>query len=238
MATLKKTGAAVTGGSSFSIGDAVKALSDPKTRDILGGVYGFLRSLFGGGGKLVQPPTTPITKPVPTGFPDDDFIPAPPNTEDREVVRVECKISRVQLQKARFPDAYENGKDGLVEGEALRDINSGQTPMNYGSKFWVDLTAYDRAGKELYRDAVIALSLQYRTEHHAGDAYIVGNGGQPGAPKPGYKTNDTDLVGNGITAWTSSMGFLHQFKSHAEGNFEVWGSVDGVESNRLNIRVS
>ena len=88
------------------------------------------------------------------------------------------------------------------------------------------------------RDKVLAADLQFQTEHHCGDAFIIGHGGTGSEPNAGYETNDTNEIGNGDTAWRSSLGFLHQMKAHGQGQFKCFGKVAGVESNGFTIKVS
>jgi hypothetical protein len=193
-------------------------------------------------------PTEPVVKPTPAPPPSptvppddfpDDIIPAPPS-KGRKVTSVRCKLSRAQYNRQRFPEQYTRENPmGLYPSSELRAIEGEQSALNQASKFWPDLTAYDQHGKEFLRDAVLAYGLAYKTEHHCGGAFIRGKGATAeGGPKPGYEMNDTDEIGNGISAWESSLGFLHQMKAWGEGTFEVWGVVDGVESNRFKIRVS
>lgn len=218
-----------------------EVLSNPETqKKVLSAIFGFLVGLFKK--KQQAPPVLPGGTPTPNPnqhsdeFPDDT-IPAPPDTSRRKVTRVEARLTRLQWNRQMHPEKYDGreGTDGLYENP--RSYEGGRDAINIASKAWIDLYAYDQFGKEFLRDAVVAQGLQYKTEHHVGEAYIKGKGGQPGAPTPGYETNDTNEVGNGITAWESSMGFLHQVKLHAEGTFEVYGVVDGVESNHFTIRV-
>ncbi len=241
--TSSKTGKSV-GGESNSLpgglagGIINEVLSNPETqKKVLSAVFGFLLGLFK---KKKQAPTGPVTSPTPApnqtddDFPDDN-IPAPPGTNERVVAKVVAKLIRLQYNKALFPDEYKDGKDGLYDNP--RSFEGGQNAINTASKGWVDATAYDQFGKEFLRDAVIANRLQYQTEHHVGDAYIKGNGGEPEAPAP-YETRDTNSVGNGISAWISSMGFLHQVKFHTEGEHEVYVVVGGVKSNTFRVKVS
>lgn len=188
-------------------------------------------------------PATPlppvITAPVPNPNqidPDliDDVIPSPPSDGKRKVTTVKLSLAGGQLSKQRFPNAP-NG--GLLPGDVLHAVVAGKTALNYGSKAWFDLTAYDQDGKEFLPGDVIAYGLCYRTEHHIGDSFIKGHGGEPQNPTPGYETQDGD-VGNGITSWKSTLGFKHQVKFHAEGSYKCSGSVDGVESNSFTVKVS
>ena len=216
---------------------AIVMANPEQTAKIFSFLFGLIKSLLTKKPTPVLPPV--VVKPVPNPnaiddeFPDD-VIPAPRPNQGRTVTKVECKLARVELNKHRFPDAPDGG---LLPPEVRKDITDGKTAMNYASKFWIDLTAYDQHGKEFLRGDVLAYNLQYRTEHHAEDAFIRGNGG-PALDPAQYEAVDTDVVGNGISAWISSMGFLHQFKAHGEGQYEIWGKVNGVESNRFTIKVS
>lgn len=209
-------------------------------QNILMAIVGLIGKLFNKQNKPAPEPLPPvITKPVPNpGETDpnlpDDVIPGPP-ASNRRVKNVRLRLAGAQLNRQRFPEAK---NDGLIPGSDLRQIEAGAMALNYASKFWLDLTAYDHDGKEFLPDAVISHGLCYRTEHHAGDAFIKGHGGEPQQPTEGYETNDTNEIGNGITSWISTLGFKHQMKAHAEGTFECWGMVDGVRSNSFTIRVS
>lgn len=208
--------------------------------DLLTRVPGLLGGLFSKKPKkVVEEPEPAVPGTEDSDFPDDT-IPPPPSTEDRKIASVRLKLARAQYNRQRFPDQYTAANPmGLYSSTDLRAIESGQGSLNYGSKFWLDLTAFDAAGKEFLRDAVLAAGLSYETEHHCGDAYIIGHGAaKDGSPKAGYETNDTDAIGNGITAWISSLGFLHQMKAFGEGTFHCSGKVDGVPSNEFDIRVS
>jgi len=190
-------------------------------------------------GLFKKKPTVPVVVPTPAGgdedFPDDT-IPDP--APGRTVKTVRLKLARAQYNKQRFPDEYKDGKDGLYDN--LKEIQEGRANLAYASKFWLDLTAYDADGKEFLRPAVLTHGLAYKTEHHAGDAYIKGFGpdvkNADGSPKA--EVVHTDEIGNGISAWNSSFGFLHQMKAHQEGEYLCSGSVDGVESNTFTIKVS
>jgi len=195
------------------------------------------------------PPPAPVVVPTPAAVqPDpafpDDHIPRPASeVEQRKVARVRIKLERVQYSRQRFPQLFtEENPFGLADPGP---IANGSTAMNWGSKFWVDLTAYDAEGHEFLRPDVLAYNLAFNTEIRVGDASIKGHGpAQPQSdqPKAGYETKDTAAVGQGITAWLSSLGFLHQFQAFgaADGkSFQVSGSVDGVEAeNPFTIRVS
>lgn len=202
----------------------------------------------------VAPPPVLVTVPTPKpvqvdpAFPDD-IIPPPAPT--RKVVRVTIKLARGEYNAERVeknPGAFPNARPGpngrvigIVDPVYWREIVDGTSALPWGSKFWLDLTAYDAAGNEFLRDAVLSHGLAFQTEHHAGAAFIIGHGlapGPEGGPQAGYETNDTDAIGNGNAAWVSSLGFLHQMKAHGQGTFDLWGKVAGVESNRLTLHVS
>lgn len=238
-----KTGVTVSNKSTKSkIGDVATAIiNNPQVKDkLLGWLMGFINQLLSGKRKEEVPPLPPvITEPVrnPNGTdPDliDDVIPSP-NVPGRKVTSVKLTLAGGQLNKQRFPNAP-NG--GLLPMDYLRQVQAGKLALNYGSKFWLDLTAYDQVGKEFLPGDVISNDLCYQTEHHAGDAFIKGHGGQPQVPTDGYETNDTNEIGNGISSWIATLGFKHQMKAHGEGTFECWGSVGGVRSNSFSIRVS
>jgi hypothetical protein len=243
------TTATATPSKSIGIGDIVaigKTIND--NRAALAGIVALLRSLFGGlfGHKAKPAPTVPVTVPTPTEdgdpkFPDDTIpTPAPPT---RTVVNVVLRLARVQYSKARFPDMYtDDNPMGLMDDATRKDIEGGNEAMPWGSKFWLDLTAYDADNQEFTRDRVLAHGLSFRTEHHCGEAHIIGHGADAaGDPIAGYETVSTDQIGNGDAAWRSSLGFLHQLKSHVDANgsaFLCKGAVGGVSSNAFTIRIN
>lgn len=211
-------------------------------------IGGLLGRLFNHSPKPV-PPSAPVVKPTPPAsqpdptFPDD-HIPRPStDVAQRKVTRVRIKLERVQLSRERFPKAYtEDNPFGLVDPG---QIAGGQNAMNWGSKFWVDLTAFDQDGHEFLRPDVLSYALAFNTVIKVGDTFIKGHGqASAGSDQPaaGYETNDTNAVGQGITAWLSSLGFMQQFQAWAAADgksFQVSGSVDGVEAeNPFTIRVS
>lgn len=208
-------------------------LKDPQVQQTL---ISELLKLITGWLHRTPAPTVPVVTPTPVpvqppGFPDD-IIPAP--TPTRSVATVRLKRSRGQYNRERFPKEYtDDNPMGLISQDDLK----GTIP--FASKVWYDLTAYDAKGNEFLRDAVLSHNLAFQTELHVGDAFIIGHGAeQDGSPTPGYEAVDSDAIGNGITAWKSSLGFLHQIKAHGEGTFEVWGRVGGVESNHEILKVS
>lgn len=228
-----------TGGIADGIGDGVigAILSNPKIQEavlekILGAILGIFKK---------KPVLQPGDKPVPnpntadhSEFPDD-VIPPPVPIVTRKIKEVRIVTSRLQYAHSLNPEMYTpDNKDGLYSNP--RSYEGGKDAINIGAKGWFDLTAFDFDGKEFLPDAVAAYGLCYKTEHHIGDSFIKGNGGTPGNPNEGYETQDGQ-VGNGITSWRSTNGFMHQVKFHGEGTWEVWGSVGGVESNRFIIRV-
>ena len=225
--------AAKTQKSGLSVNDVLGTVlaSQP---DLIPKLISFLLGLFK---SKPKPPAPETGKPVGGDSRDDfpdDTIPAPIVTT--VVTKVRLKLARIQLSKQRFPEAYTmDNPFGLMP---TAEVESGKSAMPYGSKFWLDLTAYDSKDLEIMRDRVIAYGLCYKTEHHAGEAFIKGHGGTDQNPTAGYETNDTEDIGNGITAWISSDGFLHQMKAHGQGTFECSGKVDGVESNKFTIKVS
>jgi hypothetical protein len=205
---------------------------------ILSALIKRILAAIAGGDKPTAPPTTPVVVPVPNPHIDPDFpddtIPSPPPT--RSVASVRLKVSRIQLSKQRFPEQYTKDNEfGLMDKDG---VQGGQKAIPYGSKVWFDLTAFDASGKEFLRDAVLSHGLAFKTEHRIGDALIAGSGAQAdGGPAP-WAQVDTDKVGHGVTAWKSSLGFLHQTKLFGEGSFECSGSVAGVASNTFTVRSS
>jgi hypothetical protein len=212
-----------------------------QNEDLIRGIVSFIKGLFGKG--KPKPPSEPVKEPTPVAGPqDDDFpddvIPAPPQ-KGRKVTTVALHLTRAQYNRQRFPEKYtDDNPFGLYSQDYLKQVEAGNEAINWGSKFWLDLTARDAEGKEFLRDAIVAGGLAFKTEHHCGDAYIIGGGVFPDGGNKDYKTNDTAEIGNGISAWLSSNGFLHQMKAHGEGAFECWGKVGGVESNHFTLKVS
>lgn len=200
---------------------------------------GIVRKVSGGGSR---PPAVPVTEPAPApAQPDprfpDDMHPVPKKA--RRVTEVRLKLARAQYQRARHPEMYtpENPM-GLYPNAQLHRLQAGIDALNIGSKFWLDLTAYDQDGQEFLPDAVIAYGLAFETEHHCGNAWIRGNGAdEQGEPK-NHDGQDGDGISNGITAWRSTLGFLHQLKAHGEGQYMCRGRVGDVWSNEFTIRVS
>jgi hypothetical protein len=140
---------------------------------------------------------------------------------------------RVKPSRARFPRSTTDNPFGLVK--PARRSREGGVPYAPSSG-WTSLRT-DQDGKE-FKDAILANKMEFKTvitaaRHSSGHR---GTGDQQ--PNDGYQTNDTDEIGNGITAWISTNGFLHQMKAHGEGTFECWGAVAGVRSNSFKIRVS
>lgn len=231
------------------VGVAKDLLNQPGVKEsLIKEAVNFLKGLVGrlfGGGKP-KPPVVPVvvaTPVTPTTAEDDfpdDHIPVP--AADRKVTTVRLRLARAQYSRQRFPNEFTNdNRMGLYSQEDLNKIESGQQALNWQSKFWLDLTAYDAAGKEFLRDAVLSYGLAYKNEIHAGGCFVKGAGATPdGQPNP-YSAEDTNEIGHGDTAWISSLGFLTQFKAWpaADGKtFECSGSVNGVASNVFSIRVS
>ncbi len=239
--TKAKVSSPVLGGVGAVLGPLV---NDPTIRQTL--ISELLKFLLGliNRAPAPAPPTTTVTVPVPAptqptaDFPDD-VIPAP-RVAGRAVASVELKIGRIQLSRERFPQAYtpENPFGLMQPGPVVLGGN-----MPYASKFWLDITARDAQGRELLRPDILSMGLAFATEHHCGETFIKGHGADPSgsAPLAGYETNDTDEIGNGITAWLSTLGFLHQMKAWpaADGKgFDCWAVVAGVRSNTITLHVS
>lgn len=194
------------------------------------------------------PPQAPVVQPNPPRpsgggtdqFPDDT-IPRPPVA--RTVATVHLGIARAQYSRERFPEKYtEDNPFGLYTDAECRAFERGENAINWGSKVWLDATAKDVDGHEFLRPDVMALGLAFNTEHHLGDCFIRGRGAdENGQPKPGYVTEDTNAVGQGISAWLNSKGFMQQFQfftSADGGAFAAFALVNGVKSNEFTIRVS
>lgn len=190
-------------------------------------------------------PMRPASVEMPIEDADDKIAdPRPASPAPFKITSVRCALSRVQFNRGRFPGTYTDENPFGLDNR-LSEIVAGLEAMCYGSKFWLDLTAFYRGPsgqeEEVTRDLVLAHDLAFRTEHHAvsdgQDSSIVGIGGGE-APKAGWRQTSGGIVGQGITAWTSSLGFLHQLKAFGEGEVECWGVVGGVESNHIRFRVS
>ena len=230
------------------LGDLIKAqLSNPDFQKTIlsaltAALGGLLGKLFGKKDvPVVRPGDTPVLSPkqADSDFPDD-VIGAPKNTASRLVTQVKLGISRVQLSKERFPERVRADGTGYVYNSSEMDQVRKGAAIPFASKVWLDLTAYDQFGKEFLKDAVLANDLAFKTAHRSAEgAFIEGLGADDnGKPLPGYKTNDTDAIGNGISAWLASLGFLHQIKVHGEGTFTFSGEVGGVASNNVTLNVS
>lgn len=189
--------------------------------------------------------------PIPVVLDDDEppVVVTPPEPTDpsapaeNPVVEVKASISQMQYNKSLFPDMYnESNPHGLYSAKRLREVLHEGANANRGSNFWLDLTAYDKDGKEITPDRVKALGLEFRCEHHveaAGrEVSIVGRG--PGQ-KP-VKVDESDAVDNAQAAWDRSLGFHHRFGTNPDAdNYEVvaWGLVNGVRSgNTIRFMVS
>jgi hypothetical protein len=213
------------------------ALASVIVSAILGLIEGFMK-------RATAAPVAPVVVPSPSpapaapGFPDD-VMPAPKRA--LKVGSVKLVLSRAQYSRERFPEQYtEQNPFGFLSQADCRALMDGSGVLPFGSKFWLDLTPFDESGRQITRPEMIAAGLSFKTNHHCGDAFIVGHGelpSAPGEPAP-YETNDTDAISNGITAWKSSLGYLHQMKAWGEGSFPVVGAVDGVMSNSFTLRVS
>lgn len=193
----------------------------------------------------VTPPTAPIDKPVPRGDGDDhfpdDFIPV--KKGDRVPTKLHYGIAKAEYSRERFPEQFTPEKgNGLIDQSFLRRVEKGLEAIPWGSKVWLDGTLFDQYGREFLPDAVIAYGLAYATEHHFGSAFIVGLGADAnGQPKGGYTVNDTEEIGQGISAWLYTKGFMQQFKAQpaADGQqFEVYFRAGGVSSEVFTIKVS
>lgn len=234
---------------------AMGLLSNPLVQSLVMAIINGIAKLFGKGpGHGVKPVTSVFQGGLPAAskMPDDDHIVAKGAAADLvgPPVRGRLILERVQLNRQRFPEAYTDANPfGLVQGEEKQKIEDGTGAMCFGSKFWCDLTLFDKDGRELTPDAVIAQGLNFKTrwecESLKGDStgltFIAGKGGQsnPRDPAP-YEAGEGGFVGQGGTAWASSMGFLHQYKAFGEGEIEVRVSVIGqlVPINSLRMRVS
>lgn len=220
-----------------------------KQKPVLNLIFEFLNR-----GKKTPPvapsPMTP-TKPE-TPAPDDDKIKPPSTRVNVKVASVRAKVIKVQLSRQRFPDAYDPSKGGNQFGtmENLGEINSGAAAIPYDSKFWLDLTPSDENNLQIRSDVALKeLKLAFKTAHHAEDSsgghtWIEGVGGEPGfdgnngVPITPYKGGDSGWVGQGVSAWLYTSGFVQQFQAFGEGSVKLYGFVDGVKSNEITIRVS
>lgn len=192
----------------------------------------------------------PEPKPVPNvgvvdRLPDDDHIAAPPIVvaNARKVASVRLRIQKAQYSRERHPDAYtEDNPLGLYQGDLAR-FEHGAEAINFESKVWLDLTAFDQDGKEFLGGDLVAAGLSFRGEHVITDeagrvTRITGKGQRPdGSPEPWEQVEETS-VGLGEKSWINSLGCNEQVKVWREGTFRVVGSIGGVKSNDLTIRVS
>lgn len=229
--------------------EALKAmLSDPDTqKKLLGALVGLLGGLF----TSKPAPIKPVTKPEPSPGPQDpefpdDIIPAP--VGEVKVKRVRLKLARAQYSHQRNPEMYgeptqenpDRNKQGLVSNARLRQIEAGEAFLNYASKAWYDITAYDEKDHEILRDRVLSSGLAYKTRFEFNDnGFYQGNGAEEGTGLPMEPTHE-DPAGMtyGWEAWRSSLGFLLQTKHHEEGTYTVRAEVAGVKSNAITIKVS
>jgi hypothetical protein len=185
---------------------------------------------------VVTPPATP-TPNVPTS------IPAPPasSPEPGEVGR---RVSRVRLKvaMAEFADA-----PGHMYTDAQQRIDT-KSNFNFGSKLWLDLTAFDEESEEWRGHSIIAADLEYRTaleiyKNGALIAFIRGQGGDEQNPRD-WQQQVSDDVHFGQRAWKDSVGFNTRTVFDGEGVYDVVGYVMDpvskamVESNHLEIHVS
>lgn len=188
--------------------------------------------------KKAEPKEAPLVPgPAPTpGIPGPIPAPSASTPVGDEAPR---KVARVGLvvQKAVFPD------ETLYEGDRapMKLVNAGEN-FNFGSSLWLDLTAYDENGDEWMGHSLVAADLDYRTRHEVYKdgvriAFIQGQGGEPGNPADWTQQNSEE-VSFAQRAWKDSIGFNARTRFHKEGTYVVVGYVNGVESNRLTIRVS
>ncbi len=203
-------------------------------------LVGAIAGLFKKGPPAPPPVHVPSPAPAPGGtvggFPDDT-IPEP--TPTRTVKSVRLRLARAQYSRERFPEQYTDANpDGLYSDADLRKAQAGEQAINFGSKVWLDLTAFDEDGREFLRPAVLAHGLAYQTSHACGDASIMGRGADAaGQPLP-YDQAQGEHVTGGISAWVSSLGFLMQFKVHREGSFPCGGRVANVGAEGFTLKVS
>lgn len=185
--------------------------------------------------KLAPAETVPNTPNVPTP------IPAPPASTptDGQDQRLVARVT-LQVQKA-VHRAGEKGGEELYTDERLRECRNGD---NYtkGSALWLDQTAIDEEGEEWQGHSITAAGLLFRTSHEVYKngklvAFIRGDGGQVGNPKPWQQQN-----GGGVhwaqRAWKDSGGMNARATFSEEGQYEAVSYFDGVEAERIEINVS
>lgn len=181
--------------------------------------------------------------PVPTAGAPIPIIPTPTPTP---ISQPGVNVSRVSIavQKAE----YTPGLGDLYEGDR-RPMLLVQRGENFsrGSRLWLDLTARDEGGEELNGADLIAGDLEYRTTHYVknlgtGETAIIEGKGDDnptaqGKIMPWHQVN-AGGVGWGFRAWEQSVGMNAPAVFSADGEYEVWGQVGGVESNHIIVKVS
>ncbi len=206
--------------------------------------------------------------PVPTEEGNDNFLPSddkvdlPPRDEERKpsllapIHKVELKILRAQYNGKLFPGMYtKDNPFGLYSQFELKECASGKQAFNRESKLWLDLSPFVKVGGKDYklsRDEVIKRGMQYLTKHICitsgeGATFIHGTGVSKDG-QPLYTAEAHGAVGNGISAWIASLGYVHQVKVDEAKEIFLKGAVwdtqvpentsQMVESNTLKIRVS
>jgi len=206
--------------------------------------------------------------PVPTEEGNDHFLPSddpvelPPRDEEKKpsltapVHKVELRILRAQYNGKLFPKMYtKDNPFGLYSQSELKKCASGEQAFNRESKLWLDLSPFVKVNKKDYkltRDEVLKRGMAYLTQHTCitageGETFIHGTGVDvEGQPK--YTAEAKGAVGNGISAWVASLGYVHQVKVDEADKITIQGMVwdtqvgenesSLVVSNILKIRVS
>lgn len=172
---------------------------------------------------------------------DDTVVPTPkvaPSVPSvPKVASIRVNLIKGEFSRELFPEEFDKPSHGLIKD--LDGIQSGAQAINVGSKLWVDITPYREDGTEIRRSEVEAAGDPlYRATHRAGETFIRGGGGKPGQPNPGYTTGDSPQVGNSISAWKATNGYVQMFKFFEEGEYVISAELEGVQGKSFTVRVS
>lgn len=240
---------------------ALSQIIDAAIKQGVPALIGLIGGLFRGNGgasvsKVIPPKPLPGTGIVVPRLPGDDNILIPPSEVPpvslKDVIgSVRMKIHMIQLSRELHPDSYtEENPQGLILGD-LTEYGNGHSAIPRLSKVWLDLSAFDKAGRELGGDELKQHQLEYRAQHVIEDTAVQGqtselmgkglnrdrNHPEYGRPLP-WTQHEEAGWGFGVTAWLNSLGMNAQTKCYRESTFKAWGSVGPVKSNELTIRVS
>ncbi len=185
--------------------------------------------------------------PLPGRLDDDEPIEAPPGAPKESTAgsldgyTVSIRIQKAQYNAKLFPGEYtDDNPFGLYPQDYLRQVEQGKEALNRSSKFWLDLTLRASDGREIGREEIRARGLAFKTRHEVkfedGSVGFIDGKGDPNGE--GADNQPAGFVGWGGAAWAESLGFNLACKAFGEGKFEASGSVAGIKSNVLKIRVS